>query len=84
MEEGRHAKNNVYEESQDTVDVYTNGWQCRLNILSKSGADVATTADAVRAASDVPPALVPEIQTGSCSQENAGESFEFDAEPESL
>lgn len=46
-------------------------------------ADVVTPADAVRAATDLPYASAPEVRTGSGFQGNAGETFQFGAEPES-
>lgn len=42
---------------------------------------VATPNDAAQAASDVPPAPAHKARTGSASEVNVGESFQFDAKP---
>lgn len=51
--------------------------------VKKAVADIATSAYAIEAASDVLPALAHEAQTGRGSKDNAGETFQLDAEPQS-
>lgn len=72
MEEERHVEINIYEQSQKTVDVYTDGWHFRLGALIETVGDVARTADAVRAPYDVLPAPAREFQTGSSAYGNDG------------
>lgn len=58
-EKGRQDKINTYEESRKTVDVYDDAWQSYLNDLSQAFTDATTTAYAVQAVFDFPPAPVP-------------------------
>lgn len=80
VEEKRQAKIIIYEESQKTANVYADGWQFRLDALSKAVEDVASLDDDFQAASDLPVDPAPETQTGSVPQGNAGKNFQIDAE----
>lgn len=75
VEEGGQAKINIYDGSQNTLYVYADAWQSRLNVFNNVIADVARLADAVQATSDGLSAPELKDQTGSGSQGNAGESF---------
>lgn len=83
VEERRHVKKDIYEESKKTVDVQADSWQSRLHALSMDVVDVAPPLDDIHAFFNVPLAPVTETQTRSGSQSNSGESFQFDAKPES-
>lgn len=65
------------------MDVYDDGWESRLNDPSKNVANVATPADAVQTAFDVPSASALEAQIGGGSQRKTEETFQFDGKPES-
>lgn len=69
--------------SQKKVNVYADGWQCRLKALSKVVTDsFVTRASTAKAASDVPTASTSEIQAGNGSYVNAGDEFQFNAKPD--
>lgn len=71
----------IGKKSQTTVNGYINIWQTRFSTLNNAVTEVATTADAVPAASNVSSALAPKAQTSSGYQSSdAWGSFQFDAE----
>lgn len=69
VEEGRLAKINIYKESKQTVNVYADGRQSRLNALKKVEEEAFVTPTfVVQAVSDAPPVLVPDSRESNGSQ----------------
>lgn len=84
VDAGRQAKVENYEESKQTVDVYTEGWQSRLTTLTAAIAvSSAAAAHIVQSASNTPCASAAGVQTGSCFQGYARAEYQIDAEPDS-